>query len=142
MSSTGRRIIIHVTFHKFLQYLDRFQRSTNVISSPDYRTDQLVTLVFKPVEATQINISSYAPRNIHGVHNYYKLYIAPLVSLTEFWRQILLDLNGKFHSSSADNEWQKPCEVNVRNFQLMSSPTARLRFYRPVKIDYCGQTSW
>jgi hypothetical protein len=51
-------------------------------------------------------------------------------------------LNDKFHSSCADNEWQKPWAVNVRNFQLLSSPTTRLQFYRPVKIDYCGKTSW
>jgi len=68
-----------VTFHKFLQYLDIFQHSTNVISSPDYRTDQAVTLSFKSVEATQIKISSYAPRNIHRTQNYYKFYTALFV---------------------------------------------------------------
>lgn len=43
-------------------------------------------------------------------------------------------LNGKFHSSSADNEWQKLCAVNVRNLQttVISYPldcgfTARLK---------------
>jgi len=84
VSSTGHRIIGHVTFHTFHLYLDRFKDSTNVISSPDSRTDQSVTLSFKNVEVTQIKISSNAPRKIHRAHNYYKIYTASLVSRTGF----------------------------------------------------------
>jgi hypothetical protein len=93
-----------MTFHKFLQYLDRFQQSTNVISSPDYRTDQAVTLSFKSIEATQkkyLHMDQGTSTEPTIITKFTQL---PWSPARDFRDKIYWPLNDKFHSSCADNE--------------------------------------